>query len=515
MIENGGVLEEDRPVRDLSALRFFPHLKTLRLQTAVRDVTPLAAVPGLKSLQLDDEVLADLRGLEALTQLEELRVTLKSPWPSIAAVGALPSLKNVHFRGNLLAWRDVPELRTVESMSLMSGHDTNTPLRNAHELPAMPQVKSLTVERVADLAGLERFATVQKLVLAGPFVDLAPLAALGEARTLKLSGEDFSDLHPVARMPRLHTLELWRHRGLDVAPLAEAPRLRQVEAKITEVIKTELASLNAALGFVDETIFAAEGSAPEKPLRFIAFDATRPGFKPHRRPDPREETYAEDPLLAPAEEKWFTRLLTRRLDDLLTPGWGHINTWRAGNANIALRRPDELLRLREIVFALHEVILRARFPWTLLLDVAPPDADEEDTDEADEVDEDEDEETEFEREREEWREQQERWKEHREYLEREHRLRLQQQEGRPIDPENFAAPAAKAQPVESTTPASNEAADKATSEARADFRLMLHVSPGVVAVHMRNLAPVMYYLEQPFEDWHALPEPPEQRPFLP
>jgi hypothetical protein len=379
----------------------------------------------------------------------------------------------------------------------------------------MPGVTWLQVDGIASLQGIERFPRVQQLDLEGPYVDLEPLAAMPEVRKLRLAGERFLDLRPVARMPRLRTLVLWRHRGLDVSPLAESPRLREVEAKLSEVIQTEVASVNAAIGFVDTTVFVREEPLRLGPPRLLAYDPRRDDFKSQRgekrRLEAREAVYEDDPVMSPAECGWFDREIRRRLDALLAPGWGKITSWGPGFANLTIRRYQDVTKLREIVGAVREVIAAARFPWGVMLFVDPHGDLGEDLDEIEERHGGADEEFDVEREREEWEDAQRRWREHREFLEREHRHRLHAQEGLPIEPAAFAPPEPESAPSDDAD--TLEAGEKGDDDALGlDLDFHLDIGRDIVWTHLDAAAKAGYFLDAKFEDWHALPEPPEERP---
>ena len=62
----------DRPVRDLSALRFFPQLTRVELRSELADLSGLNALSALRVLELRDDRLADLSSLAKHPQLEEV-----------------------------------------------------------------------------------------------------------------------------------------------------------------------------------------------------------------------------------------------------------------------------------------------------------------------------------------------------------------------------------------------------------------------------------------------------------
>ncbi len=156
----------------------------------------------------------------------------------------------------------------------------------------------------------------------------------------------------------------------------------------------------------------------------------------------------------------------------------------------------------------------ARFPWEILLLVEPHGDLSEDLEEIEARHGADDGETfDVEREREEWNETQERLREHREFLEREHRLRLQQQDGRPIDPAAFSPPGTPPPPAnEDGETVTAQEGDEEAQDFGKDFGFTAIVSEAFVWVHDSGVENAAGFFGVTFEDWHALPEPPEERP---
>lgn len=519
-LRNGMIASEERPVSDLAALRFFPQLTGVELTSRLSDLRGLVGLQQLNRLKLWDETLDDLGALAEVPSVTDISLHLGTAWPSVGALGALPGLRNIYYTGNLLALQDVREWPVIERAWLQSDWQWSTPLRDAQGLPAMPVVKHLKVDGVAALRGIERFTTVHELDVRGPFADLGPLTGLTEVRELTLGGERFFDLAPISRMSRLRTLELERERGLDPAPLADSASLRKVSAPRCAVLATELATLNAALGFVDESIYVLPEPRQLGPVRWISYNPQREDFKLGERKtrslrEPRVEAYGDDPLLDPAERAWFERELKRRMKALLEPGWGNLQIYMAGRGNLTLRRYQDVLHVGEVVDAVRRTIAAARFPWEILLLVEPHGDLSEDLDEieARHGDADDGETFNVEREREEWNETQERLREHREFIEREHQLRLQQQEGRPIDPAAFSPPGTPPPPAndDGETVTARAGGEEAEDFGK-DFGFTAIVSEEFVWVHDSGVENASGFFGVPFENWHALPEPPEERP---
>ncbi|MFT3867555.1 MAG: hypothetical protein QM715_03550 [Nibricoccus sp.] len=505
----------DRPVRDLSALRFFPHVTKVELRSELADLSGLNALRSLCVLELRDTKLADLGPLANHPQLDKLSLNLEWPWPELTSLATLPRLKQLSFEGNILAMAEVPELPVVET-AVFSRYRATIPLRVLEQAPAMPLVRELELNSTAHLRGLERYARLEKLKIGGPFEDLSPIASLVQLGELTLTGERFTDLTPLARLPRLRTLELTREHGLDLTPLSDSPSLREVKSNC-EVLKTELATLNAALGFIDESEFFAPEPRPVRPFRFITWRSTDPEYKALRREMPTQERaafFGDDPLLDPAERKWFTRLAREKLSPFGDEKWIQFSDL-GHTIMVKLFRPTETLRLRQMVDALNPLLRLTRFHWDFVFYVElAGDPDEDRWDETPDYDV-----FDVEREREEWEDTQERIKERKQMLEREHQLNLQKQQGLVIDTD---AATTGDEPQEGDKPEEpspsvddDEDSDEDDSEFVDDRIFRLWLCRDIVWIHEEEAADVLEFLGPVnLEDWHQLPEPPAERPYL-
>jgi hypothetical protein len=535
----------DRPVRDISALRFFPQLETVHLRECeVADFSPLAAMRGLKSVQISEPnllggyVVENLDALAGLPALENLHIGMRTPWPDLRFLATLPALRVFSCRINLLALRDVAALPEVEVASLDEDFHCSTPVRSLLELPEMPLLRNLKLKSVASLEGIGRSGRLTNLEVEGPFRDLTPLASLREMTFVKLTGELFTDLSPLARAPSLREIVLNRERPLDVSPLAEAPELRELRVERCPILATEVAALNAALHPWSGD-FMQVPPRPLGPLRFVAWDRKDEVYKAEslRRHEVKnrvqlEKAAREDPAFRAAESRWFKEELQTRLERLLGVGWGIANS-----THVRLRRYCDVMRFREIVQTLRELNADCKEPKLFLLIVEPHGDMSEDMEAirarqkgpvdwldrpfnaAQEIEE-----------RERFR--RERLKD-RQYLEREHRLKLQQQQGLDIDPADFS-PSADEPPAskqKAIAGGGEEAEDesiedendggvadmppddgKTESDLAEDlgFYATLNEEGLFVATdEAENAACVMG--EEPVF-WSSLPEPPEKRP---
>jgi hypothetical protein len=519
---------EDRPIRDLSALRFFPHLEELHLNDAeIADLSPISDLGRLASLQLHEplsnggHVICDVSALADLPHLRKLSLSLRRPWPKLAAIAELPALKSFAYTGNLLALRDVPRLRGVERATFNADLNWKTPLRDLHDLPEMPVVRLLRVDSVADLNGIERYPTLLNADLVGPYLHLRDLVRLEFCTYLRLEGELFHELEPVSHLPNLREVLLVRERPLDLAPFAEGPALREVNVERCSILRTELSALNATMIPWDGDFRAPEPRAVA-PARFIAYQPSHPDIKALStdlmEDAQRKAYYGMDDAYARAESRWFGHMLQESLDGLLSKGWGSVSVTSAespGHQHLTFRRFRDVMRFREIIECLNQVVASCRFPWQFLLSVEPhSDLSDEDATEGEEEEEREDwldQEFDPEREKEEWDDFRRQRQIERERMEREHRLQLLQQQGAPIDPAEFS-PAESAETeagADDLDEDEDELLDDEDDEESIaeDLSFVVTLKDGILwaTEHMRESAE--YIMGGTAEDWHALPEP--------
>jgi hypothetical protein len=536
---------EDRPMRNIEALRFFPHLEEVQINDAeIPDLSPLASLRQLTTLHLHEplsnggHVMHDLNAIAGLPALSRVSVSLRRPWPNVSALAELPALQSLVFTGNLLALRDVPRLPALEKATFNADFNWKTPLRDLRDLPEMPRVVIMKVEGVANLRGLDRYPRILNANLIGPFQDLEPLGALNKCTYLRLEGEQFSDLTPAAGMQELRELLLVRERPLDLAPLSDAVGLREVNIERCSILRTELSALSATLLPWDGDFLAPE-RRQLAPLRFFVYQPsheemkTLPPYDPSK--DPRKAFYGEDEAFARAEARWFALRLQAQLDEFLGKGWGNVNSTALdmpGHEHLVFKRFRDVMRFREIVEKLREIASECRFRWQYLISVEPH-GDLSDEDEMEDDEEREDwleQEFDPEREKEEWDEFRAQRRLERERLEREHRLKILQQQGAEIDPAEFSPGSEKPRPAQPAADAGGDADDEEEGDEEREGGLAEAIPPDdeeglgrdlsfvvsldekllFVSDHMREEAE--YLFGETAVSWHSLPEPPTERP---
>ncbi len=496
--DNGSL--DDRPLRDLSFLRFCPPLESFTTnKSEIQDWSPLLHHPTLVNLWIGDAEARDLRVLGQLTSLQVIRLFLGWPWPDLRGLENLSHLRELYFYGNILALQTIPALPHARLVEINQGYQFNVPLRSLQDLPAMPELRLLKLINVALLDGVARYANLLNLVIYGYFSDFEPLAHLNNLTHLTVSGDDFPTIAPLARLPRLHYLQLRSEEPPDLIPLADSPSLHEVSLELAVVVPAELASLNAMFTpWANE--FAAHTPRTLAPLRLRQRDQYTEINDDHLAL-PRD--YGEDTGMSESEARWFGREVNRRLNALIGKGWGTIreNSGRhAGTQFITICRPEDIDRIPEILDCLRGAIAAARYPWAFLVDIDPQKWYERDIEE---IYNSADEEFNADSAREDWEDDQRRILERKQYLERKYRYRLQQELGHPVNPADFAPPPETPDDEDDTIAAGHEEPPEAPAyDLGADVSVFLTLTESSASVHVTDCEEAEYVLgmkAEPFQ----------------
>jgi hypothetical protein len=421
----------DRPLRDLSFLRFCPPLQSIRImKSEITDWSPLLGHAGVTKLDIWDEVARDMRILGHFTDVETLHLTFGQPWPDLSGLEKLVRVREFHYSGNILALQGIPALPQVRDADIKHSRGYNVPLRRVADLPAMPELRRLKLINTASLAGIGRYAQLLNLEIYGYFEDLAPLAELKQLTHLMVSSDDYPTLLPLAHLPELRRIIVRNELPPDLTPLADAPKLHEIALDATHIVPPELASLNAMFNpWSDE--FAVPVSRPLAPLKLYAKGCNF-GADTDTGTIPRD--WGDDKEMDTSEGRWFAREINRRLTALLGQGWGKVpdeGYLSSGGDHVTITRMEDIDRLPEIAQCLRELLATCRHPAHCFLIVDSLRRFERDLED---YYDDEDKEFNAERKREEWEDEQQQKRERREFLERKYRLRLQQELGTPAAP---------------------------------------------------------------------------------
>jgi Leucine-rich repeat (LRR) protein len=474
---------DDRPLRDISFIRFCPPLESLRIhRSEILDWSPLLAHTTLTKLDLGDAVARDLRVIGQLVRLQTLHLWLNAPWPELSGLENLKELRELMFCGNILALQAVANLPELRDAKIQHGGGYNVPLRRVADLPVMPELRRLHLINTADLDGIGQFSKLLNLQIYGYFTDLAPLAELKNLTHLTVSGGDYPTIAPLARIAMLKDLVIRHEEPPDFTPLAEAPCLHEISLEISHIVPPELAALNSLLApWSDE--FAAVASRPLMPLKLYVRnqDTVIADGDPA---EPRD--WGDNFGMNKSEARWFTREANRRLTALLGEGWGGEDArhaTHAGNLHLTICRPEDLDRIPEIVQCLREIIAAARYPWNCFFIVDSEKYYERDMEDIYEA---EGETFDPQNARERWEYDQQREREHQEFLERKYRHRLQQELGAQINPADFAPPLPESEDGDTVTAGNFVASEKPEFGLGTDISLFCTLTEKAIYVIERD-----------------------------
>ena len=425
----------DRPVRDVSGVRFLPELESLHLwATEVADLSPVQDLAQLNELVISDNEVEDLRCLARLPKLKKVWLTIQQPWPLVEGLEKLAELEEFHWRGNLLLLETIPCLPAVAEAHFEHCGFHSLPLRDATRLPAMPRLEKFILNAVVRLDGIGRWPRLISLDVSGRMRDLAPLQELKRLTHLTLRTKEIRDPSPLVGLPELRRLLIASEHPADFSCLAEAPRLHEVEIQGCDINKLEIATLNSVLTpWSDE--FGVNEPRPLAPLHFYSTDGHEMHQTISRMEGPWELTPEEkaDPGMAASEDRWVHRRIEaaiRRLFGKMRWGNSHSHGSSSRHGWVTLEALEAAERLPELLEAIRGIFATTRKPWCVTIMVSLSNSKPEEETEEDDL----------QREIEDSRDYRERQRERQEYLERLHRMRLQEQEGKEIKAEDFASP---------------------------------------------------------------------------
>ena len=373
-----GAYGEDRPLRDLKALRFFPYLEHLSVQSSdATDFTPVASLPRLTYFSIAE--YADLYGHHAICLaecgekpvLEHVHLALRHPWPDLRALSTWPALRHVNVNANVLALEGLDPLPAARVVAFKNWPLGRVELRDLTRLPLLPQARQLTINTTASLEGIERYPSVVNLDIGGCFRDLTPLATMHNITAVTLGSEFFHDLRPLAAMRGLREIKFVREWPLDLSPLSDCQQLRRVSYERCSMMRTEVAALNAGL-LPEAEDFLIENPRPLPPLKFYREESQEDPTTRHfaavvkEVSEQRARFYDGDAAFAEAEQRAFCNAMQAECDALLGRGWGIFKV-----PFTHVRRYPDTLKARELVEIVRQYSARSLFPRYMTFIIEP------------------------------------------------------------------------------------------------------------------------------------------------
>lgn len=355
---------DERPVRDLTALKFLPNLENLSAgDNDVTDLSVLAEMPKLRVLSFGGRKCEDYRPLARCPQLRELSIVFwrayykSCPlWPDFTGLDQLEQLEALTLEGNLLA---LP--RGIAWPKVRRGVLRCVPLdaRNVHDLPHLPACEFLTLAGVERLDGIEAFPRLRDLTVESNTRTFAPLTVLEHLTTFTCNGFEPQDVAPLARLPRLQCAtfdtkfkyELNVSTPRDFLPLGHAPKLRELHVANCPPVDLEVAALNAMLPSWNDLLLEPQ-PRPLPSLRMvIAPHAKHHGGRPIQL-DPGDDGLPDDGL-RDCEGRWVARFVEKNISDRLgCSDWGHASgDGKYRNISVTIESYGVVEKFREIVEA--------------------------------------------------------------------------------------------------------------------------------------------------------------------
>lgn len=410
----------DRPIRDLSFLRFLPWLQALSLQEIeVPRLKILRHLPALRTLDVWSDEVEDYSAITSCRELQRLTVRTEHPWPILTGLETLPHLTHLDWHSNGRALIGLPPLPAVTHFRLSGGHSVYSLagcLRDFHQLPAMPQLVHFWGGTFYRLDGIERYPQLRIALIKGYFTSLAPLAALRHITHLRVSSPRLEEVASVVPIPSIFHFAAESARPQDWTPLMDSPSLREVHGAGCGTAQPDLGTVRMLLPSADDH-FATATPRPLQPLRLFAFSAHVEGADKefgaqieaarHAAITDPPPSWHECPAMHESEHRW----IISRIDDCLAQaGLSDIPGIRVGGYGRRRKRDDDthlfhsepgtsiyrktsidllkvhaISRLSDVITAIRPFLASTRLPWhVFFICDAEPDADEWDADWRDE-----------------------------------------------------------------------------------------------------------------------------------
>lgn len=448
----------DRPMGDISFLRFVPGLTRLTLEgLEVESLDVLRHLPDLTYFRtIHADRVEDYTALASCRKLQHLSLYTRHPWPNFTGLETLPLLDTLDAHIALRAFIEIPALPAIRWLNLQdhAGYSMNGCLRDFHQLPDMPRLEQLCIRSLYRLDGIERFPRLRALNVMGFFRTLAPVARAAALTHLRIANDELRDIAAVAAMPAVHQFSLRSIRPQDWTPLMDSGTLREIFTDGCATPQPDFDTLQLVLPSRGD-VFSPPTPRPLPPLRLLAYQQQEkdPALHPPSDlyPDTGPEGWDGCHYMRQSENWWLVDLLEdafRAAGLLKVPGV-RLNVFSSGNrrgsnlfisnprvshrsSTIQLLRSEAISRLRDVVAAIRTALSQTLHSShvTLILN-AEPDADDWDEDWRDSDD------TPQERAMQHLREEQEREREQQRlqlFLADQHRLALLKEEGSPSLP---------------------------------------------------------------------------------
>ena len=358
--------DAERPVRDLSALRFLPEMSSLVLiDSEVSDLTRLLDCKKLRKLHLQQNPIRDISPLAGCVNLEELELG-NTPIEDFSVLQTLPSLRTLSIsKEQLSVFKNLERLPALEKLEL--GLDT---FNSFDGFPLMPQLRVIQGAHVLSLSGLERFPMLENLVnFSGTFDSLEPLRELKYLTHVNILNSRVRSLESLSGLLALRECRLsTAAKKLDLSPLQALPALHEITVKCKEKEPASLANVRSELSSWDVEFRAKTARHPPS-LELEVVDLETFEFYDKRKPFGLSETDRNEGMLS-SELDWLDRHLEQVLavdfnedDDYKIP----FNWNGARSRTIVLYSRKAIQAFPRIVSRIQNVLSMAKKDWIIYL----------------------------------------------------------------------------------------------------------------------------------------------------
>ena len=235
---------EDSGIRNLTGLEAATNLEEVRLNhNLISDLSSLARLSRLHTIRVGDNTISDLSPLAKSSSLEGLDIW-ENLLSDLSPIAGLINLRWLNFNDNAvsdlsplaglirLEWvgmsrNPLADLSPLSGLISLTGfHSWGTPILNLSTLTKLPKLREIDIcgGELSDLSPLEGLTTLKELYLADNEIkDISPLASLTGLTRLSLRHNQVSDVSPLASLSNLTWIELEDNEILDFSPLDVLP----------------------------------------------------------------------------------------------------------------------------------------------------------------------------------------------------------------------------------------------------------------------------------------------------
>ena len=235
---------EDVGIRNLNGLEAATNLEEVRLNhNLISDLLPLAGLLRLHTIRVGDNTISDLSPLAESISLEGLDIW-ENLISDLSPLAGLINLRWININDNAvddlsplaglirLEWMGISrnpigDLSPFTGLISLTGFQSwGTTILNLSALAKLPKLREIDIcgGELSDLSPLDGMTGLRELYLAGNEIsDLSPLASLTGLTRLSLENNQVSDVSPLASLDGLTWIDLQDNRISDFSPLDVFP----------------------------------------------------------------------------------------------------------------------------------------------------------------------------------------------------------------------------------------------------------------------------------------------------